>query len=243
MKFGNIKNFSLKKKDNEDPPDEVLIESTTADQIAEMKQRMAGRTKNLEAQTKVSSLNKKNTGTTNGGSSVGPHPPLQELSLDDIQLEDIDDDDLQFDTPTEGSSPVQVVNLSRQDSEPEIEHLNLEEVPTDPAPKASARKKAGPEIEDDDLDEGSVKPDAVKASAAEAAAEAAAKTAAKTAGGASLGAAAGGGNDLQSLFSQEEEEEHPLANLINFLPDVSVQELEDDIAEIKSIIQEWQHSR
>ena len=56
-------------------------------------------------------------------------------------------------------------------------------------------------------------------------------------------ALSGDGDDLKNLFSQDEEEEHPLANLINFLPDVSVQELVDDIDEIKSIIREWQQQR
>ncbi len=44
---------------------------------------------------------------------------------------------------------------------------------------------------------------------------------------------------LNNLFSQEEEEDNPLASLINSLPDVSVQELMDDLAEIHRIIKEW----
>jgi hypothetical protein len=44
---------------------------------------------------------------------------------------------------------------------------------------------------------------------------------------------------LNNLFSQEEEEENPLDSLIKSLPDVSVQELMDDLAEIHRIIKEW----
>ena len=46
-------------------------------------------------------------------------------------------------------------------------------------------------------------------------------------------------NDLNSLFSMNEEEENPLAALINSLPDVTVRELMDDLDEIHRIIKEW----
>jgi TATA-binding protein-associated factor Taf7 len=48
-------------------------------------------------------------------------------------------------------------------------------------------------------------------------------------------------DSLGNLFSQDEEEENPLANLINSLPDVTAQELLDDLKEINEIIEEWQH--
>jgi TolA-binding protein len=46
---------------------------------------------------------------------------------------------------------------------------------------------------------------------------------------------------LKALFTSEEEEENPLAGLINSLPDVSVDELMDDLKEIKDIIRDWQN--
>lgn len=49
-------------------------------------------------------------------------------------------------------------------------------------------------------------------------------------------------DSINSLFSEEEEEENPLANLINSLPDVTATELIDDLNEIKKIIKEWQQS-
>ncbi len=49
-------------------------------------------------------------------------------------------------------------------------------------------------------------------------------------------------DSLDSLFSQEEDEVNPLANLINSLPDVTAQELLDDLQEIKEIIREWQQN-
>lgn len=43
-------------------------------------------------------------------------------------------------------------------------------------------------------------------------------------------------DSFKNLFGAEEEEVNPLATLINSLPDVSVQELVDDLQEIKDII-------
>lgn len=48
-------------------------------------------------------------------------------------------------------------------------------------------------------------------------------------------------DSLNALFNQEEEEENPLASLINSLPDVTSQELLDDLQEIKEIIRERKH--
>jgi hypothetical protein len=45
-------------------------------------------------------------------------------------------------------------------------------------------------------------------------------------------------DSFTSLFSNDEEEENPLANLINSLPDISVGELLSDLNEIKGIMEE-----
>ncbi len=47
-------------------------------------------------------------------------------------------------------------------------------------------------------------------------------------------------DSLRALFTHEEEEENPLVNLINSLPDISVDELTEDLKEIKDIIRDWQ---
>ena len=49
-------------------------------------------------------------------------------------------------------------------------------------------------------------------------------------------------DSIKNLFSDDEEEVNPLANLINSLPDVTAQELVDDLNEIQEIIKEWQKS-
>jgi hypothetical protein len=48
------------------------------------------------------------------------------------------------------------------------------------------------------------------------------------------------GDSLNKLFTSDDEEENPLANLIRSLPDVDVNELMDDLQEIKDIIKDWQ---
>ena len=50
-------------------------------------------------------------------------------------------------------------------------------------------------------------------------------------------------NSFNSLFNDDEEEVNPLAGLISSLPDVTAQELINDLREIKDIIQEWQSVR
>jgi hypothetical protein len=51
-----------------------------------------------------------------------------------------------------------------------------------------------------------------------------------------------GGDSINNLFGDDEEEENPLVNLIKALPDVPASELIDDLNEIKGIIKEWQQS-
>jgi len=50
----------------------------------------------------------------------------------------------------------------------------------------------------------------------------------------------GEADSLNNLFSQDDDDVNPLANLIDVLPDVTTLELLDDLQEIKEIIQEWQ---
>ena len=47
-------------------------------------------------------------------------------------------------------------------------------------------------------------------------------------------------DSINSLFADDEEEENPLANLIRAIPDVTANELVDDLEEIQGIIKEWQ---
>jgi hypothetical protein len=47
-------------------------------------------------------------------------------------------------------------------------------------------------------------------------------------------------NPLSGLFTDEDEEDNPLANLIRSLPDYTTHEIMEDLSELKRIIHEWQ---
>jgi hypothetical protein len=87
---------------------------------------------------------------------------------------------------------------------------------------------------------------AVKVAAAKAAPTAAAKATSSPAPAAPVEekkeAKPDDNESLNNLFSTNEEEENPLASLINSLPDVTARELIDDLAEIHRIIKEWNPS-
>ena len=50
----------------------------------------------------------------------------------------------------------------------------------------------------------------------------------------------GGSDSLSDLFSDDEEEENPLAGLITSLPDVTATELLEDMKEVQVLLREWQ---
>lgn len=50
-------------------------------------------------------------------------------------------------------------------------------------------------------------------------------------------------DSLNRLFNSDEEEENPLAALINSLPEVTAREIIDDLEEIKAIISGWQKKK
>lgn len=47
-------------------------------------------------------------------------------------------------------------------------------------------------------------------------------------------------DSFKELFASDDEDDNPLASLIKSLPDVTINELEDDLTEIKDIIKDWQ---
>ena len=52
----------------------------------------------------------------------------------------------------------------------------------------------------------------------------------------------GEGDSLSNLFSQDEEEENPLAGLIASLPDVAARELLGEAQEVEEMLRKWQQS-
>jgi len=201
-----IKGFKIGKSKDK-PEEDAAAEDTITEQIVEMEDKINDRTKNLEETAQQLQELSDEADNADGDKEVlvGPHPPLDELTVDpeDIQADDeeveagphppldelsiepedklaeIDDIESDIDQPGEGAEEIKVVEVI-SGSEPAVEG------------------KEEPKVEDI------------------------------------------GDDSINNLFSDEEEEENPLANLIKALPDVTAQELVDDLEEIKGIIKEWQ---
>ncbi len=145
-----------------------------------------------------------------GDVPLGPHRPLGELTLD------ADD---------KSAGLVQVIKLTESDdAEEEETKVKLVEVSAVNAPPPA--KAAPAKLTETKADQ--VKPNDIKAAPAKPPEKAKETKPDDSA------------DSLGNLFSQHEDEVNPLANLINSLPDVTAQELIDDLKDIKRIIKEWQ---
>ncbi len=180
-----IKSFNIGKLKEKLGKNNGTAEDNTAEQIAEMEEKINGRTKNLEETTQELQELSKETATTteDEATPVGPHGPIDELTIEpEDKLTEIDDIDEDVPPLEEGGEDIKVVELALGST-----------------PPAEGEKEV--KVEEDT-----------------------------------------GDDSINSLFSDDEEEENPLANLINALPEVTSEELIDDLNEIKGIIKEWQQS-
>ena len=179
-----FKNFTIGK--SKDKTETKEAENTTAGKIAEMEEKINGRTKNLE-ETAQQLQGLSGETTAEEDVDAKPHGPLSELTIEpEDKLAESDDFIAEVDTSDEDGEEIKVVEVNA-DSVPPLEAEGEE--------KTETKKEAKPEDTAD---------------------------------------------SLNNLFSDDEEEENPLANLINSLPDVTVEELMVDLNEIKGIINEWQ---
>ena len=179
-----IKGFKIGKSKEKLKDEATLAEGTTTEQIAKMEEKINGRTKNLEetAQELQELSDESSTPEEDIVIPTGPHPPLDELTVEpDEQAADADDIDIEADTLLEGGEEIKVVEVGAA---------------------AAAPPEGEKEAKVEDL----------------------------------------GGDSINNLFNDDEEEENPLANLIRALPDVPAGELVDDLNEIKGIIKEWQQN-
>ncbi len=199
MRLKNFKGLPLGKLKEKEAESGIVIEGTSAEQLAEMEKKLTGRKKDLEDATRqirdLSSLTE--IIDSDDDEPIGPHGPLLELTLEDIPEEDEDAPD-----PENGSSPGLVV--IKASGEP---------VEKGPEMKVAAGIEADGEAEEETEKE----PEKEKESSLD--------------------------DSFSNLFEDDEDDENPLTALIRNMPDVTAQELVDDIAEIKNIIKEWQHSR
>jgi hypothetical protein len=201
--FKGLSHGKMKEKEKESG---VVIEGATAEQLAEMQKRMDGRKKEMEDATKqLRGLIVPREPEEDEEETIGPHGPIQELTIEDIPE---DDDDLLI-TPADDEESTDI-------EEPDLVETTLEATEPESAEGNDLKDLAevAEEIEDEDEEEKDGEKDGLDLS-----------------------------DSFDGLFDEEESDENPLANLINNLPDVSAQELIDDIEDIRQIIKEWQQNR
>ncbi len=229
MRFKSLKSITLGKQKKEPDKDEDKFKAIASDRIANMEKRIHGRTKELEEKAKqIQNLSpESDISELNGDISKGPHGPLIELTLENNEKLD------------EEIKLSDVIGVDESDDEDDEDGIKLVEVSTAPvippeideeadeAPSAEAGAAPFPPPEN----EGEA-PEAQSAEASATPSDAPEKEDELKLDDSS--------DSLGDLFDDEEEEENPLANLIKSLPDVSAQEIIDDLNEIKGIIKEWQ---
>jgi hypothetical protein len=184
---------------------------TDVAKVVQMKDTLDADTKSLEEnEQKLTSLIADNE----LDSTPGPHGPIGELSLDTENSDDQKELDDENTLVGENEPIIKVVEMTKKNEA--VKGLVTDVVPGS-SDTAESKVEKKPESSSGTSD---VKPEStsgtpdVKPEIAD--------------------------DSLGNLFSSQEEEVNPLANLINSLPDVSVQELIDDLGEIKGIIKEWQ---
>jgi len=201
MRFKAFQNLPIGKSRDKKKKDNPEAEDSPTPEIAEIKDKLKGKTGDAEKAGKKLPEFSSQTGIILEPDDipVRPHGPAAELSVEpeDLQndagltLDELDDD-----------------NSIIPGEEVKISEISAEKVATAPKEVPTAAAAAAEEVKPEEQEE--TKPDE--------------------------------NDSLNNLFSEEEEEENPLAALINSLPDVTVQELMDDLEEIQRIIKEWRPS-
>ncbi len=218
MRFKSLKSITLGKQKKEPDKDEDKFKAIASDRIANMEKRIHGRTKELEEKAKqIQNLSpESDISELNGDIPKGPHGPLIELTPEN---------DAKLDEEIKLSD---VIGVDESDDEDDEDGIKLVEVSTasvippeiDEEAKATDSNPPENEGEAQSAEAGANPPDTPEK-----------KDELKL---------DDSSDSLGDLFGDEEEEENPLANLIKSLPDVSAQEIIDDLNEIKGIIKEWQ---
>jgi hypothetical protein len=222
MKFGG---FKLGKSSEPIEREKVALDGRPAIQIAELEGVLKNQTNNMkQTEAKLKNL----SGKSKNGKDIDdiparPHGPIGELTLE----------------PEVDLSDVALIEEEEADGPSEIttETIKLVELKTEPIPAPAVAKKAKAEVVSPPAVVNKAKTEPVPSPAAvkEVKAEPVPPPAAAKEAKVDLS-----NDSINSLFSQDEEEENLLANLVRSLPDVAASELLDDIKEIKGIIEDWQ---
>ena len=211
----------------------VKQDDETVKQMAGMKKKINGRTKDLEA----TAQKLKGLSDTAEDSAVDeppkPHGPIGELTVE--PADDLFDMDTEEDISSlldDSDEEITVVEVNTGVSnQAEIEETGIKSETTPETEEPDSEAAATPEAEE-------TAPEASIASEQEA-------ESAETEVTIEVEKEPKQEDDSDSfnnLFSEEEEEVNPLANLISSLPDVTAQELIDDLQELKEIMRERHQS-
>jgi hypothetical protein len=255
-----FKSFKINKSNDKPKKETVESGDTTATQVAGIEEKINKKTKNLKkAAQQLKGLSDMSKDFDEDDIPARPHGPLGELRVEpEDRLLDLEAEADISSLLEENDEEVTVIEVNAGVAVPmEADELRDEATATAEADKVSTKADAKADGDkasteaifkaegDEASGEAATKAEAeaeessAKASApveaekpsAEAAAQAEAKKETKP---------ADDNDSFNNLFSNEEEEVNPLANLINSLPDVTAQELFDDLKEIKEIIMERQ---
>jgi hypothetical protein len=222
MRIKAFQNFSLGKLGGKNKKDDPAVKDEQAAEIAELEEKVNSRSKDLkEAKEKLDEL-KAGAGLeipVDDIPVVRPHGPAAELTVEDEDLQDTADiklDEIDDDDSIKIGEDIKIAEVSVEKVAAAKAGAAIREEPeVSPAAAPAEGKKAEAEIKAETKEEPAEEKKEEKLEASDS---------------------------LNNLFSSEEEEENPLASLINSLPDVTVQELLDDLAEIHRIINEWKPS-
>jgi hypothetical protein len=200
----------------------IETKNTTTTQTAVLEKPLSGSTNNLKQHAKqLKKLSDKSVNSEeNADISARPHGPIGELEVgaeDELKDKDSPTDENDGILPEESGEEVKLVEVSA-------------DVVTSLKAKAATSPKA----------EAAASPKAQAAALPKAQAAIPPKAEAASPPKEDKTKLEDAGDSLNKLFSNDEEEENPLANLIRSMPDVTTEELLDDLNEIKEIIREWQ---
>ena len=216
-----FKSFKIGKTGEKTEEVTAKEEPVTTEEVADMEEKINNKTKKLkDAEMQLKGLTDAAKIPEEDEDEVpGPHGPLIELTVDPgNELADLDTEaelNTLMDTDEKGEEQEQDINVV------EVINKDTVKVADKTADKTAGKTTDEPVNKSSDEVEGKDKSEKDK----EAKLEDAPKN---------------NKDDFSSLFSDEEEEINPLSNLINSLPEVSAQELLNELEEIKGIIRERQ---
>lgn len=216
-----FKSFKIGKTDEKTEEETLQEETVTLDDVTDREGKIASKTKKLkDAEEQLKGLDDSTKSSEEDDDEMpGPHGPLIELTV--VPGDEIVD----LETETELNT---LMDTDEKDKEQNLNIVELGDKNTvkvvdktadEPADKTDDKAKKNEKTEQNQDTKPNEKSEPEKEAKPDA-------------------ASLDSGDGFSDLFSDEEEDVNPLANLINNLPEVSAQELINELEEIKEIIKE-----